>query len=188
MLRHNVGAKPHKAPPHRVSVQEPEPWDGKTLDHPADFKPGDSGTRMYEPPPEALRRLQRHDPDMTWAWHPVLNVFTIWRRTATGYTLVMPVWDPATKERIDWDNRVFALLEDSDPRNHGGVKGLRSKAQKWADQRKQAREQRYREMVGEAWHSARLRTRISVGYGRSAGNKFSNHVHPRPSIPEDAKL
>jgi hypothetical protein len=146
-----------------------EPGPSPVPDHPADFPPGSPGSiPPADPPPHIMRKLHEIDPRYRVAYHPYLHMHTIWiLMGGTEYKLVTPVWDPFTKVPIRLDERIVALLIDSEPRYQGGSKKIGQQAEKWGRARTAARWRRTRELVKEKRVTINQRQRIWVGYGRN---------------------
>ncbi len=141
-------------------------------DHPADFPPGSAGsTPPVDPPAHIMLKLLDIDDRYRVAWHPVLELYTIWIQKGIEHQLVTPVWNPSTKQRINFDERILALLIDSEPRYQGGARAMGQAAREFGIRQNFSREQWTRELVREKRYGVYLSRRIYVGYGHSPGNR-----------------
>lgn len=125
--------------------------------------------------------LRAHDERLCVTWQPVTENFVIWIKSECGYKCVMPCRNPfpytwadlEPNQPIPLDERLKALLIDSDPATYGGEKQMLRYAQDRHSAHEQAQADRALDAMKEARHTAKLHTRISVGYGQSNGSKIS---------------
>lgn len=145
-----------------------EPGPSPIPDHPADFPPGSAGSNSGPSvDPIILEKILDVNENFEIAWHPVLNLHTIWKRYGSGNVhLVTPVWDPDTEEPILLDERTVAVLIDSEPRLQESSRAMFQKARRWAKKREQNRWNQTRGMIAECRHKVWMTRRIAVGYGR----------------------
>ena len=139
-------------------------------DHPADFPPGSSGSiPPADPPVHIMEMLLDIDERYCVAWQPVLELYTIWIQQGIEHKLVTPVWNPSTKKRISFDERILALLIDSEPRYQGGARAMGKKAKEFGRRQSWARTLWTRELVADKRHKVYLNRRIFTGYGSYQG-------------------
>lgn len=140
--------------------------------------PGHELAGGKEPPASFMEWLRLHDPDMVPIWNRYLERWVIWRTPSFQEPVCVFLCEhPNTGEYWDLDNRVKAFLEDSKPENYGGVKQHWAFVERQMDMSAQRRQKRWRERAQTAWEMSRMHNRISVGYGRSRGDKASMHSH-----------
>jgi hypothetical protein len=118
---------------------------------------------------------------MCVTWQPVTENFVIWLETEAGHKCITPCvnvfpfkWaDLEPGQAMPLDRRIKALLIDSDPASYGGEKQMLRYVQDRNTRHEEAQADRALDAMKEARHLARLRTRISIGYGGNRGSKIS---------------
>lgn len=133
-----------------------------------------------DPDPGFVRSLELADSRMVVFWNPVLlgGRWMIWRQQWRGeWTLVTPVWNPDTHEFWPLDNRVLAIIYNTDPDNYGGVRAMWEQTKAQLIREKETKLKRRHDMILAAWEAASVHAAIRIGYGHSPGNKSCQHAH-----------